>query len=599
MARTGRRALAQAEPQQESLVASATRLPGTPTLDSITGRGGQPWQEECWGHYRAIGEYHFAINWLGSMLSRARLFAAKYDENGHPKRVDGAAAEWMRAFFKGPEGQAEMLKQVGIHLGVAGECYLIAYEDPNDRDEQWHVVAPSKVRKVGGVWRIGRQDLPTSTLMIRLWLPDPVEPGQPISPSRAALPILREIERLTLHAEAQQQSRLISAGILLMPQEMTFSTPPVNTPEEEKDTSTLSAADRMTRALVTAARAAIRDRGSASALVPIVITAPGEHIASIQHLTFWSDLDENALAMREALIKRLALAMDIPPEVMLGVADSNHWSAWQVDESSVKAHAEPALALITAGLSKAYLRPLLRQEDKMDEDEALDHLVVADTSEMRLRPNRSKEALELYDRGELAGAPLRRETGFQQDGPEGGKDMQRWLALQIVTGKASASPNQVAVAAKLLGLDLPMEAGDERVPQGVLDRPSLEEHPTRDVPEEVDPALLAAAEGLVLRALERAGNRMRTRKIVAKAEGVAAADCYIDAPPGKELPLDFLLEDAWTYTARCTAHMSVDPEEVADALDLYCRGLLAARRPHRRNYLRAHLALTLSGGRTP
>ena len=49
--------------------------------------------------------------------------------------------------------------------------------------------------------------------------------------------------------------------------------------------------------------------------------------------------------------------MDMPPEVLQGAGDANHWSAWQADESAIKAHTEPLLKLITTTISRQYLGP--------------------------------------------------------------------------------------------------------------------------------------------------------------------------------------------------------------------------------------------------
>jgi hypothetical protein len=40
--------------------------------------------------------------------------------------------------------------------------------------------------------------------------------------------------------------------------------------------------------------------------------------------------------LRREAVERLAIGLDMPPEVLLGLGDSNHWSAWQVDEQTWK-----------------------------------------------------------------------------------------------------------------------------------------------------------------------------------------------------------------------------------------------------------------------
>src|SRR3954464_14910581 len=70
-----------------SLVASAARI------TNLDGRGWPAykfgditWQTEAWRLYDVIGELHFLANWIGSALSRVRLYVAEVDDNG---RVQG------------------------------------------------------------------------------------------------------------------------------------------------------------------------------------------------------------------------------------------------------------------------------------------------------------------------------------------------------------------------------------------------------------------------------------------------------------------------------------------------------------------------------
>ena len=115
------------------------------------------------------------------------------------------------------------------------------------------------------------------------------------------------------------------------------------------------------------------------------------------------------------VVRRFALGMDLPPEQVLGMSSNggtgggnsngvSHWGAWQVEESTIKLHIEPMLDTIVSALTLGYLRPALGDND--------DAVIVYDTSALRLRPDRSKEAFELYDRGLLSVDALLRENGF-------------------------------------------------------------------------------------------------------------------------------------------------------------------------------------------
>lgn len=594
MARTRR----EETPQSNSLVASAARIgkSGQKSYHRIAETIG--WQSEAWRMYHIIGEFRYSCDFVGSMLSKAGLFATVKKAGKRKQVKTGPAVEIMEGLFVDDDGRTEMLRQIGIHMTVAGELYVVSYANPDefgDDSDVWEIATPAQLNKVeGGKWRVNNKVLdaePDDVLVIRIWRPDPEKPWQAISPAQAVLPILGEIYGLTQHVAAQIDSRLAGAGILLVPSEMTFPAPP---PIEGAEQRQANDAEDLMRVLADAMQASIQNREDASALVPIVIKAPAEAIAAIKHLTFWTELDEHAIALRNEAIRRLALGLDIPPEVLQGLSESNHWSAWAADESTIKAHAEPLLKLVTTALAQGYLRPLL--SDEVPEGTVRTFSIGADTSEMRLRPNRSKEALELYDRGELNGTSLRRETGFDEEDAQTDEDRVLFYLRKIASG--STTPELVEAALRELGvkLDVPREAEPAEGTEG-RPAPSLGDHPGNDMPEQEiserrriardqgdvpsafpenrAAALIAAADQIVLRALERAGNKLKNRMQVKPT--CAAADIY-KFVSGEST--EFLLDDAWSHVANLAERHHIPAKWLEGVLDAYCTELLTKQSPH-------------------
>ena len=380
-----------------SFVASAAIIGGE-KIDGISRRStAEGWHQTAWDMYHAVGEFRFACDWKGAMLSKAILFASQRQADGTYKRITtGPIADVMNLLFGDDDGRAEMLRQIGIHLSVTGDLFIVGYAnpDPYGEEEIWEVVASTKLTRPtsdnpNDHYRINGKEVMVpqgEVLCIRLWIPDPEDSEKSISPARAVLSILQEILKLTEHVAAQVDSRLAGAGILLMPSEMQIAGPPTT---EGTQQMVANNADELMKKIHQAMALAIRDRRNPSSLVPIVITAPAEVIDKIKHVTFWSELSEQAMELRKEAIGRLALGMDIPPEVLQGVSESNHWSAWQADEAAIKAHTEPLLKIITTALARAYLRPLI-EEDGIAREDLRNYTIGADTSEMRMRPNRSK-----------------------------------------------------------------------------------------------------------------------------------------------------------------------------------------------------------------
>jgi hypothetical protein len=569
----------------KSLVASAKRFTGAGDPNRMARNGGSGWQDAAWHFYNTIGEYAYAVNWVGNLLSRAKLFATRDDGNG-PRRLpaDDPASEYLDSLFLDSQGKATALQQIGVHYTVAGEAYIVGTDGPDG--DHWEVVASSRISNQNGNWIVDGMPLTGTPLVIRIWRPHPVEKNAATSPSRAALPILSEIERLTMHVAAQVDSRLISAGILFLPNEMTFAV------IDEDGNVITGSSDLFVQTLQDVAARAIQNRDSAGALVPIVVSADGEAIDKAQHLTFWSELDNQAIELRTEAIRRLALSMDMPPEILTGQGDVNHWSAWSIDESAIKSHTEPLLARIADDLAVGYLRSMLIQDGMLPE-EARAYGIGVDTTEMRLRPNRSQEALELWDRGVLNAQTLVEETGFKADNIQDDAEHRRWFLDKVASGQTT--PELVQAALEMLGVVLDVEP-DPDPPEdrpGIHEArptPSLEEHPNRDIPDINDAALAAASEVLVFRALERAGNRLRN-KIQRKIPGVGAAETYMFHKVDTGT-LDFVLEDAWASVDRFAAKHGADPKRLADCLDAYTRAIIVEQKPHDEAMMRSFINLT-------
>lgn len=558
-------------------VASAVRLP-----TSSRNKAGriENWQGQAWRFWESVGELRAVSTWTGNVLSRARLVPA--ERQGRMLEPitdpDHPATQAMYAFYGGPQGQAEMLQLYGIHTTVAGEEYIVY----RHATQTWSTLASGKVTQLtsrkgnslglqadfgtGG----GSTPLVVGDLAIRIWTPNPNDPTRADAPTRACLTTLAQITAYDQHIAAQVRSRLSGNGILFLSNEVDFPAPPDADPAA-------TPAQHFMAMLSEAMLTPIENPGDPSAVVPIVAMVPTESLGKNEWIKFWSDLDQSVIEMRDAAIKRLALGLDTPPEVLLGIADANHWNAWLSEESAVKTHIEPRLAVFAYGVTEQYLQPALQGEVPNPDD----FFVIADTSSIRLRPNRSAEAIELYNLGELSGDALRRETGFQPEDTPPEDELKRWLLRRITVG--AVSPEQTAAALRLLGVDLGPgefpEAGQGQPTHTRTDTvPAL---PDRNPPPldagRVDRGLAAACDTLVWRALEKAGNRIKNSHPRTDMRKVPAVDVYLHAPPGDAT---LLLEGVWACAPDVLRAYTDDVPGVIDTLDFYTKGLLSSRRAH-------------------
>lgn len=571
-----------------ALVAAAARLTG-PGSKSKASPKAPPWYTQAWNFYDTIGEFRYACNWVGNLLSRATL---EVWEDGKVTTNEEAIAA-LEAFFGGTEGQREFLRQSGTHMTVPGDYYVVGEEQAGDAPDKWSVVSATRIKKVGegqsAIWKLDSKDFEPD-IVIRIWRPHPNDQKKSDSPSRAVLPILAEIEGMTKYVASQLSSRLAGAGIFAIPNEMTFGSVRgtiTNGDETDAAQNVSTGLNAFLVELYETISANLADPEDASARVPVLLAGPGEYLQYLKHITFATELDKQVKTLRDEAIRRLALGMDMPPEILTGTGDMNHWNSWQTEEAAIKAHTEPLLQLITQGVTEQYLWPYLLDVLEGETETTIRRFTIhADTSKIRLRPNRSKEALELYDRGILSMVATARENGFDEADLMTDDERKDWFVRKVASG--STTPELVAWGLAQMGLAVP--AGSLVVAEQPTEAPndrSLTDHPERAIP---DPNQMDASEVAIFRALERAGAKLRSKYKTALVSGaddrIPNAQLYRYARISPDM-LDDLLAGAWDICAELDVSMS------PALMDGYVRDLLTTARTFTSATYRRYVATAL------
>lgn len=427
-----------------ALLAAARQI----SAHRMRGRGAyESWQVEAWDLYEQVGELRYVSQVQADTVSRVTTFPARWEVEGdEPERVEDGVVADLFGMLGDADKRAGIIRDLALHVLVAGAGYLVGLPPERDADASqigplvddvrlgdltWHVRSVEDVQyragKVAVLMEDGRRRevSPDDLWLVKVWRPHPRRADQADSPVRSVLPVLREIVALTQHVSAQVDSRLAGAGLLLVPDSIR-----TQGQSDQPDDGTDGRDDDFIGALIESMVTPIRDRDVASAVVPLVATVPDESVDKVQHLTFSTPLDDAALQLREEAIRRLALGLDTPPEVLLGMSTGNHWSAWAIEESRIRVQIEPLVALICQALTEEVFRPAL---DAAGVPDPHAYSLWWDTATLLLRPNRAEDAQALHDRGELSGEALRREAGFDEsDRPEQTVDRAVEIALQMV-----------------------------------------------------------------------------------------------------------------------------------------------------------------------
>lgn len=479
-------------PSYNALTASAKIiLPSktlTPQYDS--------WQSQLWDYYDRLGEFEAGVSWRANTMSRIRLLAAELQPGGEePTPLEsGPAVEAVERLAGGTGGQSQLMKEMTIHLSVPGEGWLVGEMD--DGAERWFVASADELR-IGGKKsfelredednRSWRQLAPES-VVVRFWNPHPRFGWRATSDAKHAKDAMLELDLINKRIIAEIISRLASNGILLYDkQKLSF-------PGGQQPKSTDSV-DPFAQILVDVASRGIKDPTSPEATIPIPIGFDMADLTDVdpksllQHVKMADFLDDKLFLERESAVKRLATSLDMPSEVLLGIAGMNHWGAWQVEESGLKIHIMPFAELVSHSLTTGYLIPTLKANGADTVGPNGGKIVIwYDPSEITVRPDRSSGTVLAYDRGEVPGRVLRREIGLSEEGDAPTSEEYRdWLMRLLGRTPATAAgvlealggPTVIAPTAE------PEPAPETDVPDAP-DNDIREEEPVSEPPDTLD-----------------------------------------------------------------------------------------------------------------
>jgi hypothetical protein len=172
----------------------------------------------------------------------------------------------------------------------------------------------------------------------------------------------------------------------------------------------------------------LKDEGDPSSVVPGVIFGPAEYADKIRHITFDRPLNGRSESQKMEAIRRIAVSLDLPPEVLTGNGDVNHWTAWQIREETFQQHLQPFIELIVDGLTVAYLRQALERAGIEDPDK---YMVWYDASSLVARPDKSLNAIKLHERLVISDQALRQVNSFNEGDAPNEDEYERRAALQL------------------------------------------------------------------------------------------------------------------------------------------------------------------------
>lgn len=513
----------------------------------------QPWQLRAYGYYDTIPEIKFGAQFYSRMLAPLRLFAATIDENGEVEETDEPKVVEQVERIKDPGGgRSVMLGSYGRQQFLGGESLLVVTN--GEEGEQWEMLSPLELRigPDGNYMRLKAPQLAPEMLrnapdddfeplddgeaiIYRLYRRHPAYSLLPDSTMQAVLDVCEELILLSRDIRSRTRQRITSAGILLVNGEITSVTNSISGDADDADPDE----DPFLRDLTQAAVAAISDEASPASVVPIIVRVDaGDDKGGLdnvmKHIQF---VDPNALALpgqRREAIERLAIGLDMPPEVLLGIGGMNHWSGWMVDDQSWKQHGQPVAQQLVDDLTSAFLRPTLKQENVANWEQ---YVIGYDPAAVVSHPDQGKDAKELHDRGAIGDKALREANNFSDEDAQTPEEHQIWLGVKLQDASVALT-GEVAPPVAPPAAPLPDGTVDKGSDAGEAPRKAPDEPAPKDSPDDVQASALNgyAADRIIgacdlglYRARELAGARLRThahrdKEVLKALDGVSNCD---------------------------------------------------------------------------
>lgn len=431
------------------------------------------WQSEAWEYYDSIGEVKYAFNLVASVVSRIRLYAAAIQNPSEApapidavSKVDGrlaaAAQRALDRLSSAYGGQPGLLKDAALNLQVTGECYLVQIPERvgSGLPETWDIRSVDELqvdsrgnyiinprRDVGGgtpsMMSQGNKDaiaLPKQAYVGRIWRAHPRYTQEADSSLRGLLDLCAELLLLNRTFRATARSRL-NAGALYLPDGLSVAaTPDPDYPYDEDGNynetyNPEEAADDFEDQLIDAMTTPIKDEDSASAVVPLIIRGPAELGDKIKQFKFERSFDPALSQRSDRVLERIMQGLDVPKDVVTGLANVKYSNALQIDEALYKAHIEPLMLLIVDALTIMYLRPYLIANGYSPE-EVKNVCIWYDPSLVATRNDRAADADSGFDKMAVSYDTWRRAHGFSEaDAPTPNE-----IALRLVLEKGMISP---------------------------------------------------------------------------------------------------------------------------------------------------------------
>lgn len=373
----------------------------------------QDWQKRAYDIYDTEGHLFYATNYIGGAMARIQLVGAiapkNHGELEQPTILkEGPVADAIAGIESPLGGQSGFLRSVARNIFLTGEVWIIAstekYPDGSTQTN-WDAVSVDELfndgrkpmrRRLPGATA---EPLPEGAVTFRIWKEHPRYSDLADSGTRSCMELLEKVIILNRAEKAVARAQLAGSGILALPMELV---PPAW--QNQGQVANPMEANPLWQALADSMMGPLQDEHSPAAVMPLLLVGPAETISKIKYEPLERKFDSaGAQQSIKTAIEQIANTLELPKEILLGVGEATHWTAWAIREDVFQAHIQPLIELVCAGLTRTYMKQALAKftdaqlkENGIDDRESV--IVWYDASQLVIQPDRADKMLGLHDR---------------------------------------------------------------------------------------------------------------------------------------------------------------------------------------------------------
>lgn len=411
--------------------------------------------DKAWNNLRKSGEVRWALSRSARIAGYATLYGERLRLDGNPmtKADAGVVAEIVSGITSRFGGTRGLIERFYMLRKVPAEMYLAAVRDrPTDLADGYWFMSPSEVGdedstaisnpRDGSIRWVTTKGVTSAvnkeTVLVRrvqasdfygrIWAPSHQFLNDVDTPMAAITGMVDMLERSTNSIMERLNSRLIHAGVLLVPSEINDAAIQGGVPGDGVNYGTN---DKVLRYLIHSMtrNAAAASTGSAVARMPILLKGAGAFLEQLRHIDFGTAVDEIDLKLRVNLLDRIMDSLDQQQSQVQG-EQSDRFTAWSRSDEERRITVQPDLESMCHALTRMILWRELRARGWNDA-RIRPWRIWYDLSASAVKSNIADEARKGHEAGVVNGAFYRKAIGASDYDEMDPEEFIRWVGIKI------------------------------------------------------------------------------------------------------------------------------------------------------------------------